>query len=268
MAHEDFFELNSWGLADPSVRPHAAAAFIHSADSLLAHPCPQSWPRKLVDPFHLFACGTTHSGGMVAARHALDVLLSQGARLDAIDASGWTPLCYAAWFGLSSTLDVLVEAGAPVHPSEGPMPLSIALSSVAQRQIQGAATCARLLLMSGADPLKCCISETTGRSSYLSWALATDNIEWANVLAAKGDVIRNERELGTLVWQASAEALDWLQTHGYSVLPRLPADHPHRNALAQAQAGRHRDTLSGLAGAVRSGVDLAQEEQEEGPRKL
>lgn len=268
MEWENFFELNSWGLAAQPARLHAAAAFIHSPDRLLACPRPLEWPTKLVDSSHLFACGTTHSGGMVAARHALEILLSQGAQLDAIDASGWTPLCYAAWFGLSSTLDVLLEAGAPVHPQQGPMPLAIALSSVAQRQSRGAATCAKLLLMSGADPLKCSISEATGRSSYLSWALATDNLEWANVLSAKGDVIRNERELGTLVWQASAEALDWLQTHGYSVLPRLPANHPHMAALAQAQAARHRAKLSDIADKTQSAAGHAPEEQEEEPRKI
>lgn len=183
---------------------------------------------------------------MHASRQVLELLLSQGANLNAVDASGWVPLSYAAWFGLSSTLDILLEAGADVHPENAQLPLTTALTSFGQRRTAGADTCARLLLMSGAEPGRSSISDTTGRSSFLSWALATENLEWANLLHAKGDSIRSDRELSILLWQAPAPALDWLQVNGYNVLAKLPPDHPHRNVLFQAEIERRRQALGEL----------------------
>ena len=262
MASWDFFELNSWGLKDPEARHYASAAHAHVPQLIRSLPFPNSWPSTLVDPCHLFACGTTRSGGMVGARNALEELIAKGANLDAVDASGWTPLSYAAWFGLASTLDILLEAGASVHPEGAPPPLVAALSAFSQHQRSGSETCARLLLMSGADPLRCSISDATGRSSFLSWALATDHLDWATLLHARGDKLRSDRELSVLAWQANADALDWLQIHGYDVLSTLPLDHEHRPSLLAAQSARRRAALSELAGRAEDGG------QEDGRREL
>lgn len=262
MASTDFFEINSWGLKDPEARRYAAAAHAHESQLIRALAFPASWPSTLVDPCHLFACGTTRPGGMVNARHALEELVSKGANLDAVDASGWTPLSYAAWFGLASTLDILLEAGASVHPDGAPPPLVAALSAFSQHQRSGSETCARLLLMSGADPMRCSISDATGRSSFLSWALATDHLDWATLLHARGDKLRSDRELSILAWQAAADALDWLQIHGYDVLSTLPLDHEHRPSLLAAHSARRRAALSELAGRAEDGG------QEDGRREL
>lgn len=257
-----FFELNSWGLNDRQARHFAAISFSHDVAQLFGTTLPPCWPHALVNPCHLFACGVTRSGGMASSRRALESLLAKGANLDAVDASGWTPLSYAAWFGLASTLDILLEAGASVHPEGAPPPLTAALSSFAQRKQSGSETCARLLLMSGADPLRCSISDATGRSSFLSWALANEYLEWATLLHARGDKLRSDRELSVLTWQAGPYSLDWLQIHGYDVLSSLPMDHEHRPRLLEEQASRRRSALTDLASQAKNRSSIQGEEDE------
>lgn len=279
MGQEGFFELNAWGLITPRARTYAQAAFTHDAALIKSMGRPSSWP-STVDPVHLFACGPTRPGAMDASRHALDVLLDQGADLNASDASGWVPLSYAAWFGLAGCLDVLLQAGAQVHPSGSSPPLSHALSSFAltssaKKSRPGTMTCVRLLLMSHADPIRCSINESHGRSSFLSWALSVNNLELASLLWSKGDRIRNNKELSILIWQAPSASLDWLIQHDYDVLANLPPDHPHHEVLFQAQASRRRSALASLAQKSRASAEefpaQAQEDLEEegqGRRKM
>lgn len=259
MRQESFFNLNSWGLVDSPARVYAQAAFDHDLTELRNLTRPASWPRLLVDPIHLFACGRTRSGGLHASRQALACLIEQGGDINALDASGWVPMSYSAWFGLASTMDLLLEAGAEVHPDNAPPPLLQALSSLAQTNKPGAHTCARLLLMSGADPLRCSINDIRGRSSFLSWALSVGNMEIANLLWAKGDRIRSDKELAMLVWGAELESLDWLVEHDYDVLPYLPSDSPHREDLFILKSARQRARLTDVARAARPFDDLNEE---------
>jgi len=202
---------------------------------------------------------------MENSRLLLSALLESKANLNAIDSSGWTPLCYSSWFGLAGTTSLLIEAGADVNFEYAPKPLAVALSSYAQRKSQGASTCAKLLVMSGADPRKCSISDPSGRSSFLSWAVASSNFEWAEILHGKGDFIRNEREFATLLFDADIASLDWLERHGYDVLSRLSEDHEHWRALMEERAKRRRFFLHGLTGKPMNKVC---EEDEEDYRKM
>lgn len=261
MKQGDFFELNAWGLSDPAARAYAQAAFDHDLAKIkIFSGIPSSWPTNTVDPAHLFACGATRSGGLSSSRRALSCLIEQGANLNAVDSSGWVPLSYAAWFGLAGSLDVLLEANAQVHPDKASPPLFHALSSLAQTDKPGSTTCARLLLMSGADPLRCSINEPHGRASFLSWALSVNNLEMASLLWAKGDRIRGEKELSILIWNADVEPLDWLIQHDYDVLGSLPADNPHRKVLFQAQSSRRRQALTELAKQSRPESSLISKE--------
>lgn len=267
MEGANFFELNSWGLSDPASRAYAQAAFSHNLSALQSLGRPASWP-SVVDPFHLFACGSPRGGGLYASRQVLHCLLDQGANLNAVDNSGWVPLSYAAWFGLAGSLDVLLEANAEVHPVKASLPLTQALSALAQNPNGGAhETCARLLLMSGADPLKCSISDSTGRSSFLSWALSVGRMEIVHLLWAKGDRIRHDKELAMLVWDAEVQALDWLMEHEYNVLEFLPQTHPHYSALSQIKSARNREQLCQVAATLRAANGLSSIEEDD-PRAM
>lgn len=254
MSQDGFFNLNCWGLVDPASRAYAQAAFDHDVDALRKIGSrPASWPVGNVDPIHLFACGISQPGKLHLSRHALVILIEHGGQIDAIDSSGWVPLSYSAWFGLSRTLDVLLEANASVHPQDAQPPLHYALAALAQSdRRQGCLTSARLLMMSGADPLRCTINDTTHRSSFLSSALSSGDFEVAELLWARGDTIRTEKELAMLAWSASAPALDWLDEHQYDILSHMPYDHAHRPVLAKAKAQRMRVALTKVARAKRT----------------
>lgn len=254
-------ELECWGLKafSDECRQWHQEAFRHHLDGVRIAPSFEL-PRT-VNIAHVFACGSVQAGGLANSRAVLSYLLDNGGDLCAPDINGWLPVNYAAWFGHAGTMDVLLELGSPVHNPISPQPLDTALAAVAQRNMDGAETCARLLLMHGADPTKGNVADPQyGGISWLVWALENERWEWAECLWAKGLRTMRDKELHLLVLRGGIEALAWAQYHGIDVLAHLSSNHEAYNVVHEVQAHVQREKLL-------EAVDV-EGESGEGRRKL
>ena len=87
-----------------------------------------------------------HDAASKNAHEAVEVLLKQGADINAQDKHGWTPLHHAAWNNAADTAEVLLKQGADVHATNknGWTPLHWGA-------LNNAADTAEVLLKNGAD---------------------------------------------------------------------------------------------------------------------
>lgn len=262
------FELNIWGLTrqPSSLRQWFQSAWRHDPQGLHQNYW-ASWCDKVsgVNPVHLFACGQPRSGGLRQSRSVLQWLLRHGGSMDQCDAAGWLPINYAAWFGHAATMDVLLEAGSPVVNPKGPQPLDAALMSLSQSDHQGSETCARLLLMHGANPNAGFSSDAHyGGVTWLTWALEKQRWDWAETLWARGQQSISERELHMLILRGSKDTLLWMQAHGVDVLSRLSPTHEFFQDLRVAQAHHERQSmLDELSSQLRLVFDDADQKHNE-----
>lgn len=261
------FDLNLWDLKRHPERVQAwfQAAYRHDQPSLerLYDTSVQQAVENIrsVNVVHLFASGYPRSGGLYRSRSVLEWLLAHGGRLDALDAYGWLPINYACFFAYSQTADVLLEAGSPVQNDHQPQPLDSALQALAHHDVQGAETCARLLLMHGADPN---IGSSTdphfGGVTWLVWALVHDRFDWAHLLWSKGVNTLNAKEKQLLIIRGSIDGLVWAQDHGMDVSELVSLDHEAYHPLQEAKA-RFESQL--LRRAVEHNLKLKENAQEE-----
>lgn len=240
------FELQAWGLHACSVahQQFFHAAFRHDLNELKNHyQANNPWTHSLVNPAHVFACGVSRGGGLRQSREVLAWLLDHGGSLTELDASGWLPINYAAWFGLAGTIDVMLELNSPVHHPLNPQPLDSALAGMFHNH-HGNETCAKLLLMHNADPMRGNSTDMLhGGMSWLMWALESQRWEWAECLYAKGARLKNDKELHLLIGRASAQALVWAQEHHIDVVKYMTSDHEHWPIMMAAQAYQERQQI-------------------------
>lgn len=219
---------------------------------------------------HLFACGTSRSGGLARSRDVLSYLLENGGDLNAVDVNGWLPINYAVWFGHAGTTDVLLELGSPVQNHYAPQPLDTAFSALTQHQNSGAETCAKLLLLSGADPNKGLSADMQfGGISWLTWALEQERFEWAELLWKKGARITKDKEIHLLLLRASSKSLAWAQYQGMDILGKIDPSHDAYNNVYQAQSLRVKEQLlQNLAPLLTKNETETDEKSGKGRRKL
>ena len=241
------FDMSVWGLHQA---PHAQqqwlhAAFMHDWDGLLLHHHPQQFVDLPMNPAHAFACGVPRKGGLHASRQALQWLLDHGrADLHATDNHGWLPINYAVWFGHAATTDVLLELGSPVQNHQGTQPLDTALEAVAQRKCESSETCARWLLMHGADPNQGrSVDPSFGGVTWMIWALMNERWDWAQCLFQKGLRTLRDKEKMLLALRGSGPALAWAQANGFNMLSVVSPTHEHFEVLCEVDAHVQRELL-------------------------
>lgn len=219
---------------------------------------------------HLFACGASRSGGLARSRDVLSYVLDNGGDLNAVDVNGWLPINYAVWFGHAGTTDVLLELGSPVQNQYAPQPLDTAFAALTQHQNSGAETCAKLLLLSGADPNKGLSADMQfGGISWLTWALEQERFEWAELLWKKGARITKDKEMHLLLLRASSKSLAWAQYQGMDILGKIDPSHDAYNNVYQAQSLRVKEQLlQSLAPLLTKNETETDEKSGKGRRKL
>lgn len=260
MSNTNEFSLNIWGLhlLDKSTYDWFQYAYRHDLDGLI-----NLYPEidftnidNLINPVHLFACGMQRNGGLYHSRKCLEWLLENGGKLDMLDASNWLPINYAAWFGQASTMDVLLEMGSPVQNPTSPQPLDTALVSISQNSPsspQGSETCARLLLMHGANPNMGLASDPCyGGVTWLTWALENERLDWAQCLWSAGLNSVSDKEMSLIVLRANFKSLRWLQEKKIDILKWIDASHPFYNDLLLARA---HDDKKALIDGLACGID-------------
>lgn len=220
-----------------------------------------------VNMAHMFACGQGQ-GGLRGAREVLHWLVDRGANLDALDAHDWLPLNYACFFALPVTVDVLLEAGVGLYNSCAPQPLDSALQAASQRPNSAAETCARLLLLHGADPKKGLSSDPHwGGVTWLTWALINDRFDWAELLYHKGLEQLSSKEKQLLLVRGSIDSLVWAEEKGMDLASRVLPSHPAYGSLKEAGYRQTRAIINKALGDTPSeaGND---ETDEKGRRKM
>ena len=87
-----------------------------------------------------------HDAASKNAYEVVDVLIKQGADINAQDKHGWTPLHHAAWSNAAATAEILLKQGADIHATNkhGWTPLHWGA-------LNNAASTAEVLLKNGAD---------------------------------------------------------------------------------------------------------------------
>ena len=245
---EQTFDLNMWNLRkhEPNVQSWFQSAFQHNLSKLKSFESAQRTANHIpsVNIAHLFACGKPQ-GGTYASREVLQYLLQNGGRLDIKDAYGWLPINYACFFAFPATVDVLLEAGSPVQNDMLPQPLDSALQSVAQHKNPCAETCARLLLMHGADPKLGLSSDMHwGGVTWLVWALEAQEFEMAEILYAKGLVSLSQKEKQLLLIRGNTEGFVWAEEHGISLLEDISEDYEGYDMVRQARASYQKRMLN------------------------
>ena len=243
VAHD--IELNLWRLSAQTsqMRLWFQSVRLHATEQVISM-APPNWPNidVDVDPCHLFAIGSPQ-GGLRDSRLLLRWLMDNGANINAVDAYGWTPTNYAAWYGQAPAMDLLLEAGAPVHNANNPQPLDHALSGLAHSGNGGNETCARLLLMSGADPNRGFATDPHyGGITWLTWALSQERWDWAECLWAKGQRV-GEKDMHLVLMRCGAEAWGWLQAHGVDMIANVSSSDPSHDMLRTIKAHMEREAL-------------------------
>ena len=246
------FELNLWNLHNTpkNVREWFQACWRHDISSL-EEKYQTNWQdfvldkrqKPLVNPLHLFACGYPRSGGLYHSRQILNWILQRGGSLKEQDAYGWLPINYAAWFGLASTIDLLLEAGSPVQ-NNNIQPLDSALFALSQKDQPGSETCARLLLMHGANPKLGNVSDPHFAGlTWLVWALENHRWDWAECLWNRGCSDISEKEIHLLLFRGSIESLCWLQEKDVNILSFITSNHEAFDDLMQIKASKDRERI-------------------------
>ena len=240
MATTQHFDMNAWGLQSaPHIQQQwLQSAFMHDLDGLIFYHHPDQFVSTSVNPVHVFACGYPRKGGLYASRQVLQWLIDHGqGDVNAIDLHGWLPINYAVWFGHAPTTDVLLELGSPVQNSGGTQPLDTALEAIAQRRCDTSETCARLLLMHGADPNKSrTLDPNFGGVTWLVWALSNERWDWAECLWNYGARSLRDKEKHLLILRGSEKSLAWAEYKGFDMLPLLSSSHEHFEALLRVRA--------------------------------
>lgn len=242
------FDLTMWSLSRQPLAIWAwfQNAFRHNLEGLQSlTPSNECINISSVNPLHLFACGKPH-GGSYKSREVLNYLIKNGGRLDAQDAYGWLPINYAAYFANTQTLDLLLEAGSPVQNDNGPQPLDSALIALSQNgdHSQSAETCARYLLMHGADPKQGLTTDPHwGGVTWLTWALSHDRFDWAELLFHKGSISLTQKEKHLLLMRGSPEAIAWAEYKNMGVLGMMTSKHEAYEMTQRAKALRESEIL-------------------------
>ncbi len=136
---------------------------------------------------------TGGSANLEAARQ----LLAQGADASHADINGYTPLFTAAFEGKTEFLELLLENGADVNPTNELNPLIRAVAS-------GRSGCVRLLLEAGAD-VNC--SGHNGQSPLVAGA-RFGQVECVKLLLASGADVNPKN--GTVPLLTAVESTNWL----------------------------------------------------------
>lgn len=264
------FDLNLWCLNRLSKESFDCfqAAYRHDLDGLMSLG-DQLKKNQIssVNILHLFACGTPQSGTH-HSRIILNYLLEHSGILEQIDAYGWLPINYAAYFANTQTLDLLLEAGSPVQNKNGPQPLDSALIALSQNgeHSQSAETCARYLLMHGADPKQGLTTDPHwGGVTWLTWALSHDRFDWAELLMHKGSTTLTQKEKHLLLMRGSPEAIAWAEYKGMDVVGMMTSKHEAYEMARRAKALREGENLrSVLVDTMNEKKWLRNSENEEG----
>lgn len=206
---------------------------------------------------HHFAVGSSDSRD---SAELLDYLIGQGSDIHASDHAGWRPINYAAWFGLTKTVELLLSRGASAVGEGGAHPFDSAMASIFHEGPSSCHDTAHVLLEAGADPLMGlpAIMEHAGTSWMLA-CLNTGQNQWADLLLARMQTAiqgsddplrakisqRLDRDIQSLLMHDdSGDRLVWLQDRGVCSLSVAPPDHPAYRRLLENKA---RQQLADLA---------------------
>ena len=258
------FDLNMWDLKrqDAQVQSWFQSAYQHNLQGLKLFEPAKRFANRItsVNIAHLFGCGKPQAG-TYTSREVIKYLLDNGARLDVTDAYGWLPINYACFFAYPATVDVLLEAGSPVQNESLPQPLDSALQSLSQHNNHCAETCARLLLMHGADPKKGLSSDMHwGGVTWLVWALVANYLDMAEMLYHKGLNTLSDKEKHLLLVRGHTEGFVWAEEHGISLLEELGQDHEGYEEVRYARS-RYQKGL--LKKEVQSSLEQKEQKQQE-----
>lgn len=235
-------EFEKWGMSqeDPKCRQWCQDIYNHNLNGVKIK-LDFNMP-SLVDPIHFFACGNVARGGIKNSRAVLDFLLENNCNINSKDKQGWVPLNYSIWFGHFFTTDLLLESGALIQ-NEYAQPLDTALSTITYNS-DAAMSCARLLLLSGADPNLSKTSDNLyGSISWLTWALEHENFELAKLLHSKGATIKREREIKLLLLRGNNQVLSWAEYHNLGISSIIDPSHNAYSDVMEAFALRLKETI-------------------------
>ena len=148
-----------------------------------------------------------HDAASKNAHEAVEVLLKQGADINAQDKHGWTPLHHAAWNNAAATAEVLLKQSADIHATNknGWTPLHWGA-------LNNAADTAEVLLKNGADVN----AKNKDGDTPLHHAARNSNYITAEVLLKNGaDVNAKNKDGDTpLHWAEKANMKLLLRRHG------------------------------------------------------
>ena len=148
-----------------------------------------------------------HDAASKNAYEAVEVLLKQGADINAQDKHGWTPLHHAAWNNAADTAEVLLKQGADVHATNknGWTPLHWGA-------LNNAADTAEVLLKNGADVN----AKNKDGDTPLHHAARNSNYITAEVLLKNGADVNAKNESGDtpLHWAEKENMRRLLRLHG------------------------------------------------------
>ncbi len=141
------------------------------------------------------------------AHEAVEVLLEQGADINAQDKHGWTPLHHAAWNNAAATAEVLLKQGADIHATNknGWTPLHWGA-------LNNAADTAEVLLKNGADVN----AKNNDGDTPLHHAARNSNYITAEVLLKNGADVNAKNNDGDtpLHWAEKENMKRLLRRHG------------------------------------------------------
>ena len=146
-----------------------------------------------------------HDAASKNAHEAVEVLLRQGADINAQDKHGWTPLHHAAWNNAAATAEVLLKQGADIHAKNknGWTPLHWGA-------LNNAADTAEVLLKNGADVN----AKNENGDTPLHHAARNNNHNIAEVLLKNGaDVNAKNKDGDTPLHWAEKENMKRLLRH-------------------------------------------------------
>ena len=128
-----------------------------------------------------------HDAASKNAHEAVEVLLKQGADINAQDKHGWAPLHHAAWNNAATTAEVLLKQGADIHAKN-----KNGWTSLHWGALNNAADTAEVLLKNGADVN----AKNENGDTPLHHAARNNNHNIAEVLLKNGADVNAKNKYG------------------------------------------------------------------------